>query len=142
MCFLMALYSFISSPCTVFQILGCSQNIQFSSVAQSCLTLRTHGLQHTRFPLSITNLSTTSSRSLLRLMSIESVMPSNNLIVCRPLLLPSIYPSFTVFSSEPVVCIRWPKCCISPSNEYSGVISIRTDWFDFLSVQETLKSLL
>ena len=88
------------------------------------------------------SLSITNSQSSFKLMSIESVMPSNNLIVCRPLLLPSIYPSFTVFSSEPVVCIRWPKCCISPSNEYSGVISIRTDWFDFLSVQETLKSLL
>ena len=86
---------------------------QFSSVTQSCLTLRTHGLQHTRFPLSITNLSTTSSRSLLRLMSIESVMPSNPLILCRSLLfLPSIFPSIRVFSSESVLSIRllkyWP----------------------------------
>ena len=90
----------------------------------------------------------TNSRSLLRLMSIESVMPSNHLILCYPLLLPpSIFPNIRVFSDESVLCISWPKywsfsLSISPSNEYSGLISFRIDWFDFLSVQGTLKSLL
>ena len=80
-------------------------------------------------------------------MSIESVMPSNHLIVCRPLLLPpSVFPSIRVFSSESVLCIRWPKYwsfsfSISPSNEYSGLVSFRIDWF-YLAVQGTLKSLL
>ena len=121
---------------------------QFSSVTQSCLTLRTHGLQHTRFPLSITNLSTTSSRSLLRLMSIESVMPSNPLILCRSLLfLPSIFPSIRVFSNESILHIRWPKYWsfsfnISPSNEYSGLISFKIGWLDLLADQGTLKHLL
>ena len=92
--------------------------------------------------------SITSSRSLLILMSIESVMPSNHLILCCPLLLmPSVFPSFRVFSNEPVVPIRWPKHWsfsfnISLSNEYSGLISFRIDWFDLLAVQGTLKSLL
>jgi len=90
--------------------------------------------------------SFTISRSLPKLMSIESVMPSNHLILCRPLLLlPSIFPSIRVFSSESVLHIRWPKCwsfSISPSNEYSGLISFRTDWLDLLAVQGTLKSLL
>ena len=94
--------------------------------------------------------SVTNSQSLLKLMSIESVMPSNHLILCHPLLLlPSIFPSIRVFSSESVLCIRWPKYWsfsfsirISPSNEYSGLISFRIDWFDLLSVQGTLKSLL
>ena len=81
-------------------------------------------------------------------MSIESVMPSNHLILCRPLLLPlSIFPSIRVFSNESVLQIRWPKCwsfsfTISPSNEYSGLISFRMDWLDLLAVQGTLKSLL
>ena len=80
-------------------------------------------------------------------MSIESVMPSNHLILCHPLLLPSIFPSIRVFSNESVLFIRWPKYwsfsfSISPSNEYSGLISFRTDWFDLLAVQGTLKSLL
>jgi len=81
-------------------------------------------------------------------MSIESVMPSNHLILCRPLLLPpSIFPSIRVFSNESVLCIRWPKYwsfsfSISPSNEYSGQISFRMDWLDLLAVQGTLKSLL
>ena len=88
-----------------------------------------------------------NSWSLLKLMSIESVMPSNYLILCRPLLLPSVFPSIRVFSNESVLCIRWPKYrsfsfSISPSNEYSGLISFRIDWFDLLVVQETLKSLL
>ena len=94
------------------------------------------------------SLSITNSRSLLKLMSIESVMSSNHLILCRPLLLPpSIFSSFRVFSSESVGPIRWPKCwsfnfSISPSNQYSGKISFRMDWFDLLAVQGTLKSLL
>ena len=76
-------------------------------------------------------------------MSIESVTPSNHLILCRPLLLPpSIFPSIRVFSSDSVLHIRWPRYCISPSNEYSGLISFRMDWFDLLAVQGTLKSLL
>ena len=93
-----------------------------------------------------TSLSTTNSRSLLRLMSIKSVMPSNHLILCHPLLLlPAIFPSIRVFSNESVLCIRWPKywCfSISHSNEYSGLISFRMDWFDLLAVQGTLKNLL
>ena len=92
-------------------------------------------------------LSITNSQSLLKLMSIESVMPSSHLILCRPLfLLPSIFPSIRVFSSESVLCIRWPKYwsfsfSISPSNEYSGLISFRMDWLDLFAVQGTLKSL-
>ena len=94
------------------------------------------------------SLSITNSWSLLRLMSIESVMPSNHLTLCRLLLLtPSIFPSIRVFSSEPVLHIRWPKywsSCfsINPSNEYSGLISFRIDWLDLLDVQRILKSLL
>ena len=94
------------------------------------------------------SLSITSSRSLFKLMSIESVMPSNHLILCRPLLLlPSVFPSIRVFSNESVLRIRWPKYWsfsfnISPSNEHSGLISFRMDWLDLLAVQGTLKSLL
>ena len=94
------------------------------------------------------SLSITNSRSLLKLISIESAMPSNLLILCHPLLLlPSIFPSIRVFSSEPVLCIRWPKYwsfifSISHSNEYSGLISFRIDWFDLLAIQGSLKSLL
>ena len=93
-------------------------------------------------------LSITNSWSLLKLMSIEPVMPSNHLILCRPLLLPpSIFPSIRVFLNESVLCIRWPKYwsfsfTISPSNEYSGLISFRMDWLDLLAVQGTLKSFL
>ena len=117
--------------------------IQFSSVTQLCPTLcdpmdcSTPGLPVHHQLL-----------SLLKLMSIESVMPSNHLILCRPLLLwPSIPPSIRVFSKESVPCIRWPKYwsfsfSISPSNEYSGLISFRMDWLDLLAVQGTLKSLL
>ena len=95
-----------------------------------------------------TSLSFTVSQSLLKLMSIKSVMPSNHLILCRPLLLPpAIFHSIRVFSRESVVRIRWPKYwsfsfSISPSNEYSGLISFRMDWLDLLAVQGTLKSLL
>ena len=91
------------------------------------------------------SLSFTISRSLLKLMSIESVMPSNHLVLCHPLLLPSVFPRIRVFSSESAVCIRWPKYwsfSISPSNEYSGLIPFRIDWFGLLAVQGTLKSLL
>ena len=118
-------------------------NIQFSSVAQSCPTLcdpmnrSTPGLPvHPQFPESTQTLS------------IESVMPSNHLILCRPLLLlPSIFPSIRVFSNESALCIRWPKDWsfsfnISPSNEHLRPISFRMDWLDLLSVQGTLKSLL
>ena len=95
------------------------------------------------------SLSFTISQSLLKLMSTEwLVMPSNHLILCCPLLfVPSIFPSIRLFSNESALCIRWPKYWsisfgISPSNEYSGLISSRSDWFDLLAVQGTLKSLL
>ena len=112
------------------------------SVAQSCPTLcdpmdcSTPG-----FPV------LTTSQSLLKLMSTEPVMPSNHLILCRPLfLLPSIFPSIRIFSNELALCIRWPKywsfSFISPSNEYSGLISFRMDWLDLTAAQGTLKSLL
>ena len=106
-------------------------------------SLRPHRLQHARPPLSITN-----SWSLLKLTSIESVMSSNHLILCHPLpLLPSIFPSIRVFSNQSVLHNCWPKYwsfsfIISPSNEYSGLISFRMDWLDLLVVQGTLKSLL
>ena len=105
-------------------------------------SLRPHGVQHTRPPCP------SPSWSLLKLMSTESVMPSNHLILYRPLLLlPSIFPSIRVFSSESVLCIRWPKYwsfsfTIGPSNEHSGLISFRMGWLDLLEVQGTLKSLL
>ena len=94
------------------------------------------------------SLSITNYQSLPKLMSIELVIPSNHLILCRPpLLLPSIFPSIRVFSNESALCIRWPKywsCSfkISPSNEHPGLISFRMDWLDLLAVQGTLKSLL
>ena len=94
------------------------------------------------------SLSITNSQSLLKLLSIKLVLPSNHLILCRPLLLsPSIFPSIRVFSNESVLCIRWPKYwsfsfSISPSNEYSGLIFFRMDWLDLLAVQGTLKNLL
>ena len=94
------------------------------------------------------SLSITNTWSLLKLMSIESVMPSNHLILSRPLLLPpSIFPSIRVFSNESVLRIKWPNYWslsfnISPSNEYSGLISFRMDWLDLFAVQGTLKSLL
>ena len=123
----------------------CVQYFRFSSssVAQSCLTLcNSMDCSISGFPV-ITN-----SRSLLKLMSIESVMPSSHLILCHPLLLlPSIFPSIRVFSNESVLCIKWPKYWsfnfnISPSNEHSGLISFKMDWLDLLAVQGTLKSLL
>ena len=102
------------------------------------------GLQHTRQA----SLSLTISQSSLNLKSVESVMPSNHLVLCGPLfLLPSVFPSFSIFSNESALRISWPKYwsfsfSISPSNEYSGLISFRIDWFDLLGVQKTLKSLL
>ena len=106
-------------------------------------SLRPHGLQ-----LQLqASLSITSSWRLLKLISIELVMPSNHVILCHPLLLPSIFPSIRVFSNESVLRIKWSEYCsfgfsISPSIEYSGLISFRMDWLDLLAVQETLKSLL
>ena len=115
-------------------------SVQFSSVAQSCHSLRPHELQHARPPITI-------SRSSLRHTSFGSVMPSSRLILYRPHLLPSIFPSIRVFSNESALCIKWPKYWsfsfnISPSNEHPGLISFRMEWLDLLAVQETLKSLL
>ena len=115
------------------------------SVVQSCLTLRTPWTAARQASVFFT-----ISWSLIRVMSIESVMPSNHLILCHPILcplflLPSIFPSIRVFSNELALRIRWPKYwsfSISPSNEYSGLISFRMDWLDLLAVQGTLKSLL
>ena len=128
---------------TVWTELTLHSSVQFSSVTQLCPTLcdpvdcSTPGLPiHHQLP------------ELLKLMSIQSVMPSNHLILCRPLrLLPSIFPSIRAFSNESLLRIRWPKCwsfsfSISPSNEYSGLISFRMDWLDLLAVQGTLKSLV
>ena len=112
-----------------------------SSVAQSCPTLWPPWTAAHQASLSIT-----SSRSFLKLISIQSVMPSNHLILCHPLLLCSIFPRIRVFSNVSVLRIRWPKYwsfrfSISPSNEYSVLISFRMDWLDLLAVQGTLKSL-
>ena len=111
------------------------------SAAQSCLTLtpRTVACQ--------VSLSFTISRSFLTLKAIELVMPSNHLILCYPLLLPSVFPSIRVISNESTLCIRCPKywsfsCSIRPSNEYSGLISFRIDWVDLLAIQGALKNLL
>ena len=129
----------------IFEILYCltiNGSVQFSRSVVSD-SLQPHGLQHARLPWSITN-----SWSLLRLMSVESVLPSNRLMHCHPLLLPpSVFPSIRVFSKVSVLCIRWPKYwsfsfSISPSSDYSGLISFMTDWLDLLAVQGTLKSLL
>ena len=117
--------------------------VQFSCSVLSN-SLRPHGLQHARLPCPFI----TNSQSLLKLTSIKSVMPFNHLILrCTLLLLPSIFPSIRVFSNESVLRIRWPKYwsfsfSISPSNEYSGLISFRMDWLALLAVQGTLKSLL
>ena len=117
-------------------------SFQLSSVAQPCLTLCDPMTVARQASLSITN-----SQSFLKLMSIEPVMPSNHLILCCPLLLlPSTLPSIRVFSKESVLHIRWPQYWsfslnISPSNEYSELISFRMDWLDLLAVQGTLKSL-
>ena len=119
--------------------------IQFSSV-QSLSCVRLFAIPWTAACQA--SLSITNSWSSPKLMSIESVMPSNHLILCHPLLLlPSIFPSIRVFSNESALCIRWPKYWsfsfnISPFNEHPGLISFRMDWLDLLAVQGTLKSLL
>ena len=124
----------------------CTGSSHYISVQFSCSvmsdSLQPHGTQHTKLPCPSTN-----SQSLLKLMAIESVMPSYHLFLCSLLLLPSIFLSIRVFFSEAALHIRWPKYwsfsfSIIPSNEYSGLISFRTDWFDLLAVQGTLKSLL
>ena len=125
----------IRSVCVYIHI----SSVQLLGRVQLFVTLQTAACQ--------ASLSITNSRSLLKLMSIESVMPSNYLILLSPLLLPSIFPSIRVFSNESVVCIRWPKYWslsfnISHSNEYLGSLSFRMDWLDLLSVQGTLKHLL
>ena len=115
-------------------------SVQFSSVIQSCLTVTPWTAAH-QASLSITN-----SQSLLKFTSIKSVIPSNHLILCHPLLLlPSIFPGIRVFSNESILHIRWPKYwsfSFSPSNEYSGLISFKIGWLDLLADQGTLKHLL
>ena len=129
-----------SGLCTVFTGFG---SVQFSSVAQLCLTpcyLMNHSIQ--------ASLNITNTRSPPKPISIESVIPSNHLILCCPLLLlHSNFPSIRVFSNESALRIRWPKYwsfsfSISPSSEHPGLISFRMDWLDLLAVQGTLKSLL
>ena len=118
----------------------CISSVQFLSHVQLFATPWTAARQ--------ASLSITNSWSLLKFMSIESVMPSNHLILCCPLFFPpSIFPSNRIFSCESVICTRWPNywsCSfsISPSNEYSGLISLRMDWLDLLAVQGTLQSLI
>ena len=125
--------------CSLITFLSCFTSAQ-SSLSGMSESLWPHGLQHAR-PLSITN-----SWSLPKLMSIEFVMPSNHLILCRPLLLlPSIFPTIRVFSNESALHIRWPNYWsfspnISPSNEHSGLISFRMDRLDLLAVQGTQES--
>ena len=115
----------------LFYMKPCLSSVQLSRSVVSD-SLRPHGLQHARLPV---------HHQRLKLMSIKSVMLSNHLIFCRPLLhLPSIFPSIRVFSNESVLCIKWPKYwtfsfSLSPSNEYSGLISLRIDWLDILAVQ-------
>ena len=128
-----------------FFFLGSSGGTSFSSV-QSLSRVRLFATPWTAAHQA--SLSITNSRSLLKITSIKSVMPSNHLILCHPLLLlPSIFPSIRVFSNESVIRIRWPKYwsfsfSINPSNEHPGLISFRMDWLDLLAVQGTLKSLL
>ena len=128
---------------TAIHRLGSRSSVHFSSV-KSLSRVRLFVTPWTA--ASQASLSTTNSWRLPKIMSIESVIPSNHFILCCPLLLlPSIFPSIRVFSNESALCIRWPKYwsfSISPSNEYSGLISFRIEWFDLLVVQGTLKSLL
>ena len=124
----------------IMNFILCISSVQFS---QSCPTFATPWTAAHQATLSITN-----AQSLLKLMSIESVISSNHLILCCPLLLlPLVFPRIRVFSNESVLRIRWPKYwsfnfSISPPNEHSGRVSFRIDWFDLLAVQGTLKSLL
>ena len=130
---------YILSPC-LFNLYAGFSSVQSLSRIRLLATPWTAACQ--------ASLSITNSRSLPKLMSIESVMPSNHLIFCRPLLHPpSVFPSIRVFSNESTLRIRWPKYWsfsfnISPSNGYSELISFRMDWFDFLAVQRPLKSVL
>ena len=135
----------MTGTCLMVQWLRFHFTHQFSSVAQSLSRVQLCATEDCSMPgLSVHH----QLLELLKLMSIESVMPSNHLILCYPLLLPpSICPSIRVFSKESVPHIRWPKDCsfsfsISPSSEYSGLISFRRNWLDLLEVQGTLKSLL
>ena len=136
--------SYIKFFYTLDYFLRLLESIQFSSVAQSCPTLCDPMNSAARQA----SLSITNSQSLPKPMSIESVMPSNHLILCRPLLLlPSLFPTIRVFSNESALRIRWPKYWsfsfnISPSSEHPGLISFRMDWLDILAVQGTIKSLL
>ena len=137
--------TFLMSIINRWQVKLKEKYIQFSSV-QSLSHVQLFATPSTAAHQA--SVSITNSRSLLKLMSIESVMPSIHLILCHPLLLPhSIFPNIRVFSNESALRIRWPKhwsfgLSISPSNEYSGLIAFRMDWLDLLAVQGTLKSLL
>ena len=140
------------APILRFLLMNFDKHIHLNYSSQSVISV--HSLSRVRLfatPWTAAHrasLSITNSQSSLKLMSIESVMPSNHLILCRPLLLsPSIFPSIRVFASKLVLHIRWPNYwsfsfSISPSNEYSGLISFRIDWLDLFVVQGTLKSLL
>ena len=148
MCSIRQKQKLLDSASTVKNNTGVIQHdfcFQFSSVQSlSCVQLFVNPWTAARQA----SLSITNTQSLVKLMSIESVMPSNHLILCHPLLLlPSIFPSIRVFSNESALLIRWPKYQsfsfnISPSNEHSGLIFFRMDWLDPLAVQGTLKSLL
>ena len=141
------LHSRLHEPTEIHQItwdqIKGMKAFQFSSVTQSCLTV-CNSMDCSSPGLPVQH----QLQSLLKLIYIELVMPSNHLILCCPLLLlPSVFPSIRVFSNESVLHIRWPKYWsfsfrISPSNEYSGLISLRMDWLDLLTVQGTLKSLI
>ena len=137
---------FSENGCTFIQIISRIKFFLFwyvicCSVAQLCLTLCDPWTTAHQASLSFT-----ISQNLLKLMSIESVIPSIHLILYHPLLLlPSVFPSISVFSNQSALCFRWPKYwsfSISPSNEYSGLISFRIDWFNLLTDQETLESVL
>ena len=133
----------VSKQALAMYIIGSSYSVQFSSVQSLSLVrlFATPWIAARQASLSITN-----SRSSLKLTSVESVMPSRHLILCRPLLLlPPIPPSIRVFSNESTLCMRWPKYwsfSFSPSKEHPRLISFRMDWLDLLAVQGTLKSLL
>ena len=142
----MSSFANLEQVCVPRQVLNCCYMYVCINSIQSLSHVRLFATPQTAAHQA--SLSITNSRSSLKLMSIESVMPSNYLILCLPLLLlSSIFPSIRVFSNESALCIRWPKYWnfsfnISPSNEHSGLISFRMDWLDLLVVQGTLKSLL
>ena len=137
----MYFFSYLEPVCTLINLILVLHKYQFScSIMSDSLSL--HGLQRTSLHCHH------QLQNLFKLMSIESVMPSNHLILCRPLLhLPSIFPSIRVFSNESALCFMWSKYwtlsfSVNPSKIYSGLISFRIDWFDLLAVQRTLKSLV